>query len=73
MKSLIIINLLFLKIVLSQTETIKLKKEKEITFFPSIAGYFEGPINYSLICNEEVIKGGYGLRLCCFFSISLTL
>ena len=63
MKSLLIINLLFLKIVFSQTETIQLKKEKEITFFPSIAGYFEGPINYSLICNEEGIKCPHGFKI----------
>jgi hypothetical protein len=63
MKNLLIINLLILQSVFSQTETIQLKKDKEITFFPSIAGYFEGPINYSLICDSEGIKCPHGFKI----------
>jgi hypothetical protein len=60
MKKLLIIKSLLFQTVFSQTETILLKKEKEITFFPSIAGYFNGQINYSLICDKGGIKCPHG-------------
>lgn len=63
MKKLLIINVLLIQTVLSQTETIHLKREKEITFFPSIAGHFDGPINYSLICDDEGIKCPHGFKI----------
>jgi hypothetical protein len=61
MKVLLIINFLILQKVLSQTETIQLRKE--IIFFPSIAGYYEGQINYSLICDEDGIKCSNGFTI----------
>ena len=61
MTPLLIINFLMLQSVFSQTESIKLKKE--INFFPSIAGYFDGPINYSLICDEGGIKCPHGFKI----------
>ncbi len=63
MKKLLIISLLTYFNLHSQTETVKLKKEKEISFFPSIAGYFEGEINYSLICDSEGIKCPHGFTI----------
>lgn len=63
MKKLLIINILLIQIVFSQTETIQLKKEKEITFFPSIAGHYDGPINYFLICDEDGIKCPHGFKI----------
>ncbi len=63
MKKLLIINTLLIQSVFSQTETIQLKKEKEITFFPNIAGHYDGPINYSLICDEEGIKCPHGFNI----------
>ena len=56
MKKLLIISILSYFNLYSQTESIKLKKENEISFFPSIAGYFDGEINYTLICDSEGIK-----------------
>lgn len=55
MKKLLILNLFFHFFSSAQTDHIKIKKERPTSFFGNIAGYYEGEINYSLLCDERGI------------------
>ncbi len=56
MKKLLVLSLVFPFFCFGQPEHIRIKKEKPTAFFGNIAGYTDGEINYSLLCDESGIS-----------------
>ena len=56
MKNYLILSLFFCQNLFSKIEHVKIKKENSTVFFANIAGYFEGEMNYTLICDSDGLR-----------------
>lgn len=57
MRNLLILSLFIQVSVYAQKDHIQIKKEKQTSYFPNIAGYSYGEMNYSLMCSEIAVNG----------------